>query len=223
MIAVDLQPFSIVEDLGFQRLMNHSCPNYQIPFRKFIRENIVQDINTSVRNKIQEEIKLAMYISFTTDGWSASTGNNSLFCLINKNYEQRTAILGVTPFDVSHTAANISECLQNTLEKYQIVDSKIHVIVRDNAANMAAGVTQAGYQSLGCFTHTLELVLKDAIFEQRYVKDIIATCKQIVGYFNDSSTSFAKYTDYQIQFNIPEHRFIQDVDTRWNSQYYMLS
>ncbi len=227
MIAVDLQPFSILEDIGFQRLMNHTCPNYQIPSRKFIKENIVQDIYTSVRNKIQEEINLAMHISFTSDGWSASTGNNSFLSLtahwINDNYEQKSAILGVTPFEVSHTASNISECLQNNMKKYQIPDSKIHVIVRDNAANMTAGVTQAGYQSLGCFMHTLQLVLKDAIFEQRYVKDIIATCKQIVGHFNHSPSAFAKYTDYQIKFNLPEHRFIQDVDTRWNSQYYMLS
>ena len=34
MIAVDIQPFSIVEDLGFQMLLHHICPNYCIPSRK---------------------------------------------------------------------------------------------------------------------------------------------------------------------------------------------
>ena len=48
----------------------------------------------------------------------------------------------------------------------------IATFVRDNAANMTAAVTQAGFDSLSCFMHTLQLVLNDAIFQQKYVKDI---------------------------------------------------
>ena len=40
MIAIDQQSFSIVEDIGFIRLLNHVCPNYQIPSRKYIDANI---------------------------------------------------------------------------------------------------------------------------------------------------------------------------------------
>lgn len=58
------------------------------------------------------------------------------------------------------------------MEEFNIPANKIHVIVRDNAPNMAAGVTQAGFQKLPCFLHSLTLVLNDAIFEQRDVKKI---------------------------------------------------
>ena len=88
MIPVDLQPFSVVEDLGFTRLLNHISPNYQIPSRKYIKENIVQDIYVKVRNKIQEEINTATYLSLASDGWTASSANVSIFkCNISLDHQ----------------------------------------------------------------------------------------------------------------------------------------
>lgn len=227
MIAVDLQPFSIAEDIGFIGLINHVCPNYVIPSRKYLKETIVNNIYECVRNKIQDQINAAEYLSFTSDGWTADTANTSFLSLtahwLSSNYEQQNAILRVSPFRVSHTASNIRDCLQNVMEEFNTPANKIHVIVRDNAPNMAAGVTQAGFQALPCFLHSLQLVFNDAIFEQRYVKEIISICKQIVGHFNHSPTAFAKYEEYQTRFNLPQHRFIRDIQTRQNSQYHMLS
>ena len=36
MMALDCQPFSIVEDQGFVRLLNHLQPRYQLPYHKNI-------------------------------------------------------------------------------------------------------------------------------------------------------------------------------------------
>lgn len=182
MIAVDLQPFSIVEDIGFQRLLKEICPNYNIPSRKYIKESIIYNIYSKVRNNILNELNDVQFISFTVDGWTATTSNVSFLSVtghwITKEYKQRTAVLRVVPFTTTHTAENISNCLQDTIKEYNIPNYKVHVIVRDNAANMAAGVAQAGYDSLPCFLHTLQLVLNDAIFEQRYVKDMMAVIKK---------------------------------------------
>ena len=101
MIAVDLQPFSVVEDLGFNRLLNNMCPNYRVTSRKYIKDNIVTDIHHKVKNMIQEEINNATFMSFTSDGWTASTANTSFLSLtahwIDENYEQTTFILRVFP------------------------------------------------------------------------------------------------------------------------------
>ena len=207
--------------------MNHLCPNYKIPSRKYVKDQILQDIYNNVKEKIQNEINSAKFISFTSDGWTANTSNISFLSFtahwINENYKQESAIIRVVPFNESHNSSNISEILQDAMNQFEIPSNKVHVILRDNAANMAAGVDLAGFQSIPCFLHTLQLVLNDAIFEQRYVKDIIATCKQIVGHFNHSPSAFAKYTEFQKKLNVPQHKFIQDIKTRWNSQYYMLS
>ena len=108
------------------------------------------------------------------------------------------------------------------MEKFIIIKTKVHLVVRDNAANMAAGITQADLDSLPCFFHTLQLILNDAIFEQRYVKDIITVCKQIAGHFHHSPSAFAEYGKYQKQFNVHEHKFVHAIQTRRNSHYLMM-
>ena len=78
MIAVDIQPFAIVEDLGFQRLLHHICPIYCIPSRKYIKIPVFQNIYNKVRQKIQNHLTDVLSISFTTDGWT-STNRKCLF------------------------------------------------------------------------------------------------------------------------------------------------
>lgn len=119
----------------------------------------------------------------------------------------------VPPFEAKHTTNKFSENIKDILDKFNIGKNKAHLVVRDNAANMAAGITQADLESLPCFLHTLQLILNEVIFEQRYVKDVIAVCKQIVGHFHHSPSAFAKYEEYQRLFNVPAHRFVQDVLT----------
>jgi len=38
MMALDAEPFSIVERNGFIRLMNYICPRYKIPSRRVLFE-----------------------------------------------------------------------------------------------------------------------------------------------------------------------------------------
>ena len=87
---------------------------------------------------------------------------------------------------------------------------------------MLKGISNTGYSSLSCFLHTIQLVIHDAIFEQRVMKDIITNCRQITGHFNHSSLAYIKLHELQKQHNLPQHKLIQDVTTRWNSTYLML-
>ena len=41
MIAVDYQPFSIVNDIGFQRLMAAAEPRYHLPSDTHVRETLL--------------------------------------------------------------------------------------------------------------------------------------------------------------------------------------
>ena len=108
------------------------------------------------------------------------------------------------------------------MEEYEIPSYKVHMIVHDNAANMNRAVANTGFNSLNCFLHTAQLVIHDAIFEQRMIKDIIANCRQIASHFNHSTLAYTKLEEIQIQHNLPKHKLIQDVATRWNSTFFML-
>ena len=70
MIALDSQPFSIVEDVGFKRLMKVLKPNYELPSRKYFTSNIIPTIYSRVGAKIKKSIDQASNLSFTTDIWT---------------------------------------------------------------------------------------------------------------------------------------------------------
>lgn len=70
MIAVDSQPFSIVEDPGFQRLMKLVKPCYELPSRKYFTTKIIPAIHTKVSTKIDGILSEACNMSFTTDIWT---------------------------------------------------------------------------------------------------------------------------------------------------------
>ena len=44
MVALDYQPISIVEDVGFKRLVNTLEPKYNLPSRKYVTETILHKI-----------------------------------------------------------------------------------------------------------------------------------------------------------------------------------
>ena len=88
MMALDSQPFSIVEDAGFLRLLANVCPKYVMPSRKYFSEKIIPDIFSTIRTKLHEEIHPQgdkFPISFTTDIWTREAGGDSLI-----SFEQPT-------------------------------------------------------------------------------------------------------------------------------------
>jgi len=78
-------------------------------------------------------------------------------------------------------------------------------------------------ESVGCFIHTLQLVIHDCIFKNRDFVEILGKCRKIVGHFSHSSLACSKLKNIQENLKLPIHKLIQDVTTRWNSTFYMLS
>ena len=92
---------------------------------------------------------------------------------LGKNFNKKTVVVRVTPFPIRHTAENITELIKDIIAEFKISRSKIHLIVRDNAANVVRAIKDTPYDSLSCFLRTLQLMINDCIFDQKMVKDII--------------------------------------------------
>lgn len=78
-------------------------------------------------------------------------------------------------------------------------------------------------QNVGCFIHTLQLVIHDCIFKNQNCIEILGKCRKIVGHFSHSSLAYSKLSSIQENLKLPVHKLIQDVTTRWNSTFHMLS
>ena len=96
------------------------------------------------------------------------------------------------------------------------------MIIRDNASNMVKAMSDGGFEDLGCFAYTLQLAINDGIFSQRAMKDVLAICRNIVGYFKRFPLAYSHLKIIQDNLQLPKHNLKQDTPTKWNSTYFML-
>ena len=105
MIATDSLPFSVVENIDFQRLVSNLEPRYQIKSEKYYQTELFPQTYEQVRNKIKQMLFAGNCISFTTDCWSGPT--ESMMSLsahfITKNWEKFNVLLNIKATQGSHT------------------------------------------------------------------------------------------------------------------------
>ena len=66
---------------------------------------------------------------------------------------------------------------------------KVHLVINDNVSNMVKVMSNASFTHFGCFAHSLQLVIKDGLFVQRAITDILGICENTVGHFHHSSVA----------------------------------
>ena len=81
MIALDYQPFSLVDDVGFSRLIGALEPRYVMPSRRYITETIMPKLYENCKKGVENQLKGVPHFSFTSDLWSTTVSVNSLISL----------------------------------------------------------------------------------------------------------------------------------------------
>lgn len=165
-------------------------------------------------------------MSFTTDCWSSDVNSDALLGFtahwVDGSFQRQSAVLQAQELTQRHTGEYIAVKITKMLEDWMITSSQVHVVIRDNGSNMVRAMTEANLPSFGCFAHSLQLVINDGLLSQRVVKDLLAVCRSIVGHFKHSSVAYHKLAQIQENLDLPKHKLIQDVSTRWNSTLYMV-
>lgn len=144
MMALDNQPFSIVEDSGFKRLIEHLAPKYKIPSRKFFSTTMLDKLFNECRLEISNSLQNMIFASFTSDIWTCSGNNESFISFsvhwIDTDFELKHAVLNSKHFPLSHTSDHIANEFRVMLTNWNILPSQLHLIITDNAANMRKGI-----------------------------------------------------------------------------------
>ena len=124
MIATDNQPFSVVHDTGFSRLVKTLEPRYTLPSRKYFSETVVPDIKAKIDLILAEMLVDVPYLSLTTDIWSCSSAQQSLISLtahwVTKEFKRISAVLHAHKCEGSHTGEYIYEKLEDMLKNWGI-------------------------------------------------------------------------------------------------------
>ena len=143
MIAIDFQPFSIVEDEGFKFLLHILDRRYQLPCRKQFSEKVMPQMYGELREKVSVVIKSAMFLALTTDCWTSRAGDSYISItshFINDKYKRQLVVLDTFPLCERHTAHNLLSNILSILEAWEVDKKRVTCFVRDNAANITAAV-----------------------------------------------------------------------------------
>ena len=115
---------------------------------------LVSEAATEVRKDLLNIIQFVKdegvdTISFTTDGWTSSSGDPFLCLTMQFIYQWR--IYRFVPFvkplgDLRHTGINISLCLDEMIESLGLGSDKFNLFsVNDNASNMKLAIRLSDY------------------------------------------------------------------------------
>lgn len=172
-------------------------------------------------------------IHFTSDVWTSDNNLNAFLSLtghwVDKEWNRKFAFLKLHSLDSPHTGLMISNNLETILQEWNIDEDRRGVLVRDNGASMVLAARLSGLQDLGCYIHTIQLVVHAGLkpTAHKVINDTITTARSIVGHFRHSTKATECLQKIQASLNsesspFPQHRLIQDIRTRWNSTFYML-
>lgn len=221
MIAMSDLPFAFVENPGFLMLMEHVEPRFEMPSRHYFTEKALPALYKKISDKLLVLLSDVPHVSFTTDIWSSSVAPMSLLSLtaqwIDSSFVLRRATLHVQEFRGSHTAERIQQSMEKMLNNWGIDKQRVHVILRDNAANMKKAMRDMGVPSVGCVAHSCQLCVHEGLLSQRSVTETLANARKIVGHFKHSPLAYSRLEDIQMDLNMDIKRLQQDVQVRFLS------
>ncbi|XP_011409475.1 PREDICTED: zinc finger BED domain-containing protein 4-like [Amphimedon queenslandica] len=188
-----------------------------------MRQSLPELYETKKRDLL-EALGRIDYCSLTTDLWTsrANMGYITVTChFITSDWSLKSAVLSTKHVDESHTAINLAAILKAITDEWNITD-KVCCVTTDNAANITNAINHNSWKNLPCFAHKINLVVTNSLSELPELSSLIQSVKNIVSYFHRSTKASDKLKVIQARLNLPEHKLIQHVDTRWNSVFYML-
>ncbi|KAL2079757.1 hypothetical protein ACEWY4_011180 [Coilia grayii] len=222
-ISKDIRPYSVVENAGFRLLMKRLEPRYVLPTRKHLSETVIPKMYAETKGNLANSLKSAVRVALTCDCW---TSRNTVSYLtitshhIDDEWKLVSNVLQTRAVEMSHTASNLAELLTEAIQEWELSD-KDPAIVTDNAANMVRAVQLMGHFHMGCFAHLINLA-SQAGLKTPAVARLLGRVRRIVTFFHRSTSASRTLEQKQKLLQLPQHKLVVDVITRWNSSLDML-
>ncbi|XP_050516425.1 E3 SUMO-protein ligase ZBED1-like [Diabrotica virgifera virgifera] len=223
MVCLDYQPFTIVDDVGFRKLVYKLDPRYVLPSAFTVGGKLLSEFYTDISNKLQDILRNIDFVAITCDGWTSRAMESyvTVTChYVDEHFKLNVVVLSTKALTngIHHTAENIAETLLEIFNEWNM-EQKVSCIVTYNAPNYIKACKMLKERHIPCYAHTLNLVVQDNL---KYVQDFITKCKDIVTFFKSSNIATKLFKNEQEQDRAEPYQLLQEVSTRWNSTYYMV-
>ncbi|KAH9378859.1 hypothetical protein HPB48_014774 [Haemaphysalis longicornis] len=122
-----------------------------------------------------------------------------------------------------HTSGNLKRSSLIWLRNGDYLKTAPFSLSLNNARNFLGAASQTGWRSIQCFAHTLQLCIHSAKRDTPNFEQVCAKARTIVGHYKRSFLARSRLRGVQESMEMKPLGVVQDVPTRWNSEYEMLS
>ncbi|XP_068956424.1 zinc finger BED domain-containing protein 4 [Petaurus breviceps papuanus] len=235
MIALDLQPYSFVDNIGFNRLLEYLQPQYSLPAPSYFSRTAIPDMYDNVKQIIVSHLKEAEsgVVHFTSGIWMSSQTREYLTLTAHwVTFESSvrphcedyhcSALLNVSQVDCDYSGVSVQKQLEYWWEAWVTsVGLQIGITVTDNQS-IGKTLNEGEHSSVPCFGHTINLIVNEAIKSQRMVQNLLSIARKICERVHRSAKAKEKLAELQKEYELPPHHLIQDVPSKWNTSFHML-
>ncbi|KAG5845951.1 hypothetical protein ANANG_G00144610 [Anguilla anguilla] len=235
MLALDLQPAALVENVGLNRLLEYLQPQYSLPSSSYFTSTAIPEMYKRVKDVVITHLKEAEsgIVHFTTSVWVNSQTQEYLTltahwvtyesCIRPQGQDFHcSAVLSISPIDCDYSMLNIQKELE------YLWDTWI------NSSGLKIGFTVTDNQSIGnvlddndhiavhCFEHSVDLIVTEAIKSQRMVQNLLSIARKICERVHRTAKAKEKLMELQREYHLPENQLVQDIPSKWKTSLYML-
>ncbi|XP_042306281.1 uncharacterized protein LOC121921799 [Sceloporus undulatus] len=232
-IAQSMLPFSIVEDETFLEFLKELAPRWKVPSRYYLCRIAFPALEKDIKKEILNDLRNAVAgaVHFTSDCWTSNQARSYLCVTAHWVSTQegvlakRTATLTLTLFSESHREENIGAKLRNVVAEWLApLKLEIGCLAADNRSEFLKYIRQKGMSHVPCIVHCINLVVHKALREtsNSRIKKVLELAHIVCSHFRQSCSAIEAVRLLQKKHNLPNHKFILNVPTRWNSTLYML-
>ncbi|XP_077025324.1 zinc finger BED domain-containing protein 4 [Tamandua tetradactyla] len=235
MLALDLQPYSFVDNVGFARLLEYLKPQYSLPSSSYFSRTAIPGMYDEVRQVVTAHLKDAEsgVVHFTSGVWMSSPAREFLTLTAHwVTFEspmrphgegrRRSALLDVSQVDGDYSGHSIQKQLEGRWEAWVTsAGLEVGITVTDNAS-IGKALNEGAHSSVPCFSHTVSLVVSEAIKSQRMVQNVLSAARKVCERVHRSPRAREKLAELQREYNLPQHHLLQDVPSRWSTSFHML-
>nr|AAI63308.1 Zinc finger, BED domain containing 4 [Danio rerio] len=235
MLALDLQPSTVVENVGLNRLLEYLQPQYSLPPSSYFTSTAIPEMYESVKEVVLTHLKEAEggIIHFTTSVWIGSQTQEYLILTAHwVSFESQvlpqgqdfhcSALLGVASIDCDFNMLNIQKQLEYLWDTWMGSSGlKIGFTVTDNQT-IRNVLESCDHTTMQCFVHNIDLIVNEAIKSQRMVQNLLSIARKICERVHRSAKAKEKLAELQKVYQLPENQLVQDVPSKWKTSYFML-
>lgn len=235
MLALDLQPSAVVENIGLNRLLEYLQPQYTLPSSSYFTSTAIPEMYERVKEVVLTHLKEAEggIVHFTTGIWVSSQTREYLTltahwvayesCVRPQGQDFHcSALLSVSQIDCDYNMVNIQKQLEYLWDTWiASAGLRIGFTVTDNQI-IGNVLEDGGHATLQCFGHTIDLIVSEAIKSQRMVQNILSIARKICERVHRSAKAKEKLTELQKTYQLPENQLVQDVPSKWKTSFFML-